>query len=228
MTTLLEANGGGPQKQPKYVPIFMDRAFTGLYTQRAILHDPSDVYTARFYGGRPDALLTGRNVELTNRLTLQRRPGMSQFGGGSLYSTAPNRAFSFQLSDGTIRVIIDTGSSGSLAVTSADNASAGTTVYHGTFPGGGSNGFAGLIFLIAGFATNLGNNGTYTCTASTATTLTLSNTAGVSETIAATAITAGGVYYDQQNGSKTLLVAKSVGAGQMYFISVAGVLYMGD
>jgi len=232
MTTLLEANGGGPQKQPKYVPIFMDRAFTGLYTQRAVLHDPSDVYTARFYGGRPDALLTGRNVELTNRLTLQRRPGMVPFrtspGEGAAYATAPDRAFSFQLSDGTIRVIIDTSSSGSLAVTSVDNASAGTTVYHGTFPGGASNGYVGLTFLVAGFVTNTGNNGTFTCTASTATTLTLDNTAGVSETIAATAITAGGVYWDKQDGTATLLVAKSAGAGQSYFLSVAGVLYIGD
>jgi hypothetical protein len=230
MTTLLEASGGGPQKQPKYVPIFMDRAFTGLYTQRAVLHDPSDVYTSRFYGGRPDALLTGRNVELTNRLTLQRRPGMVSFGssGGAHYPTAPDRAFSFQLSDGTIRVIIDTISSGLLTVTSANNASAGTTVYNGTFPGGASNGYLGLSFLVGGFVANPGNNGTFTCTASTTTTLTLSNTAGVAETIAATAITSGGVYYDKQDSTKTLLVAKGVGAGQMYFISVAGVLYMGD
>src|SRR4029077_8111050 len=125
MTTLLESNGGGPQKQPKYVPIFMDRAFTGLYTQRAVLHDPSDVYTARFYGGRPDALLGGRNIELTNRLTLQRRPGMVPFGTGSgaIYPTPPDRAFSFQLANGSIQVIIDTGTSGALAITSANNAS---------------------------------------------------------------------------------------------------------
>jgi hypothetical protein len=230
MTTLLEANGGSPQKQPKYVPIFMDRAFTGLYTQRAVLHDPSDVYTARFYGGRPDALLAGRNVELTNRLTLQRRPGMVPFGtgGGALYPTAPDRAFSFQVSDGSIQVIIDTGSSGPLAVTSANNASGGTTVYNGTFPGGASNGYLGLQFLITGFVTNPQNNGTFTVTASTATTLTLSNPTGVAEIISASATTAGGVYWDKQNGTKTLLVAKSPGAGQMYFIAVAGVLYMGD
>jgi hypothetical protein len=228
MGNLIEAHGGGPQKQPKYVPIFMDRAFTGLYTQRAVLHDPSDVYTARFYGGRPDALLTGRNVELTNRLTLQRRPGMSVFGGGAVYPTAPNRAFSFQLSNGLIQVIIDTGSSGALVVTSCGNASAGSTVYNGTFPGGATNGYVGLSFIVAGFVTNPQNNGTYICTASSATTLTLSNATAVAETHAATAITSGGVYLDNQNGTKTLLVAKSVGAGQTYFISVAGVLYMGD
>jgi hypothetical protein len=231
VTTLLEANGGGPQKQPKYVPIFMDRAFTGLYTQRSVLHDPSDVYTARFYGGRPDALLGGLNIELTNRLTLQRRPGMVPFansGNGVAYATAPDRAFSFQLSDGTIRVIVDTSSSGLLAITSVANASAGTTTYTGTFPGGASNGYLGLKFLIAGFVANPGNNGTYTVTASTTTTLTLNNAAGVAETHAATGITSGGVYWDHQDSTATLLFAKSPGAGQMYFLAVAGVLYMGD
>jgi len=230
MTTLIESSGGGPQKQPKYVPIFMDRAFTGLYTQRAVLHDPSDVYTARFYGGRPDALLTGRNIELTNRLTLQRRPGTIPFGsgGGSVYATPPDRAFSFQIADGTIQVIVDTGTSGLLAITSCNNASAGTTVYNGTFPGGNANGYVGLSFVVAGFVTNPQNNGTFTCTASTLTTLTLSNTVGVAETIAATATTSGGVYKDNQDSTKLLLFAKSPGAGQMFFISVAGVLYMGD
>ncbi|VVB50959.1 Uncharacterised protein [uncultured archaeon] len=226
MATLLEANGGGPQKQPKYTPIFMDRAFTGLYTQRVVLHDPSDVSTARFYGGRPEALWQGSNVELTNRLTLQRRPGLTALSS-SVYSTPPIRAFSFQLADGTIRLIIDTQDSGALVLTAAANASGGNTVYTGTFPGGASNGYSGLIFTVSGF-TSPQNVGTYTCTASTLTTLTLNNANGVSETHAATADTAGGVYYDQQNGVTSLLVAKSPGAGQTNFIAVAGVLYMGD
>jgi|SRR5579859_1074772 len=234
MPNLIESHGGAPQKQPKYVPIFMDRAFTGLYTQRAVLHDPSDLITSKYYGGRPDALLGGRNIELTNRLTLQRRPGLVSFrtnpgaGPGAPYATAPDRAFSFQLSDGTIQVIIDTGSSGALAITSCANASAGNTVYTGVFPGGGSNGFVGLTFLVTGFVTNTSNNGTFVCTASSTTTLTLANPAGISETIAASTITAGGVYKDNQDGTATLLVSKSPGAGQTYFIAVAGVLYMGD
>ena len=66
---------------------------------------------------------------------------------------------------------------------------AGTsTVYLGTITGGTGNGFAGDSFVIAGF-TNAGNNGTFTCTASTATTLTCSNAAGVTETHAGTATT---------------------------------------
>jgi len=228
MVNLFQSHGAQPSKPPKFTAIFIDRAFTGLYTQRAVLHDPSDVYTARYYGGRPDALLGGRNVELTNRLTLQRRPGHILFGGGAVYPTSPLRAFSFQLANGSIQVIIDTGTSGSLTITSCNNASGSTTVYNGTFPGGASNGLVGLIFQIAGFPTNTQNNGTFTCTASTATALTLSNTAGVAETRAATAVSAGGVFVDNQNGTSTLLFGKGVGAGQTQFVASAGVLYMGD
>jgi len=226
---LLQQHGGTTQKQPKFVPVFIDRAFTGLYTQRSVLHDPSDIYTSRYYGGRPDALLGGRNVELTNKLTLQRRPGLSTFGGGAVYATPPLRSYSFHLSDGSIRVIVDTGSTGSLAITSCNNVSGGNTVYNGTFPGGASNGYVGMVFQITGFVTNpLANNGTFTCVASSATTLTLVNPNGIAETVAASGVSAGAVYWDQQNGSKTLLFGKGVGAGQMQFIAVAGVLYMGD
>ena len=73
-----------------------------------------------------------------------------------------------------------------LTLTSVANASGGTTVYTGTITGGGSNAFAGNRFTVAGFTTGA-NNGTFVCTASTTTTLTLNNSAGVAETHAATA-----------------------------------------
>src|ERR1700685_4542561 len=101
MANILEQHGAPPQKQPKYAPIFVDRTFTGIYTQRNVLHDPSDLATSRFYGGRPDALIAGTNIELTNRLTLQRRPGLTPFSEAT-YPTPPDRAFSFELTDGTI------------------------------------------------------------------------------------------------------------------------------
>ena len=226
MASILEANGGGPQKQPKYVPIFIDRTFTGLFTQRNVLHDPSDVITAKYYGGRPDALWQGLNIELTNRLTLQRRPGLSEVSSYT-YPTPPLRSYSFQLTDGTIRLIVDTQSTGNLVLTAAANASAGTTVYTGTITGGASNAYVGMIFLVSGF-TNPINNGTFTCTASSLTTLTLSNANGVAETNPATANSAGTVYWDQQNGSTQVLFYKSPGAGQTYFQGVGGILYMGD
>lgn len=227
MANILEQSGAQPQKQPRYVPIFMDRAFTGIYLQRAALHDPSDVVTSRYYGGRPDALWDGSNIELTNRLTLQRRPGLSPFSTAT-YPTVPDRGFAFELTNGTIQVIIDTESTGSLAVSSVADSSGGNAVYTGTFPAAGSNAYAGMVFQIAGFSTTP-NNGTFTVVASTTTTLTLNNPAAVSETIAATAISAGAVYYDtQSSGIKILLFAKKPGAGQSYFVAVGGVLYVGD
>lgn len=73
-----------------------------------------------------------------------------------------------------------------LTLTAAAAASGGSTAYTGTITGGGSNAFAGNVFVVAGFA-NAGNNGTFICTASTTTVLTLTNANGVAETHAGTA-----------------------------------------
>jgi chitodextrinase len=54
----------------------------------------------------------------------------------------------------------------------------GTGVYTGTITGGAANAFAGYYFVVTGFS-NLPNNGTFVCTASTTTTLTLQNAASV-------------------------------------------------
>lgn len=313
MASLLELNGAAPQLQPRYRPIFLDRSFTGLFTQRAVVHDPADIYTSKFYGGRPDALWAGLNIELTNRLTLSRRPGLSPFTAtgapGFVYPTVPNYSYAFQLIDGTIRVMVDTGSTGpseqdvltsvtgpsaggttsvytgtftsgannglvgvnvtiagfvnggnngvfpvlastattitvtnasgitethaatatTLLITSVANASGGTTVYTGTITGGGSNAYANLKFTISGFVNGV-NNGTFVCTASTTTTITLKNALGVSETPGTPAkiVSAGAVYWDQQNGSAVMIFAKTAGAGQTYFIGSGGILFFAD
>jgi hypothetical protein len=96
-----------PQKQPKYASLFVAATLTGLWTQRHVFHDPSNVVTARFYGGRQDVLWDGLNVELSNELTLIRRFGTTTFSG-TTYPTAPDKAFSFELSSGAVQVIIDT------------------------------------------------------------------------------------------------------------------------
>ena len=72
-------------------------------------------------------------------------------------------------------------------LTSVANASGGSTVYTGTITGGTTNAFAGQDFYIVGFGT-AANNGKFTCSASTTTTLTLNNTSGVAETHTAQAI----------------------------------------
>lgn len=73
-------------------------------------------------------------------------------------------------------------------LTSVANASGGTTVYTGTITNGASpaNAWQGFYFSITGFLTGANNGGPWLCTASTATTITLQNPSGVSETHAGT------------------------------------------
>jgi len=71
-------------------------------------------------------------------------------------------------------------------LTSVNNAGGGKTVYNGTITGGNANAYVGATVVVAGF-TNPKNNGTFTCTASSNTSLTLNNANGVAQTQAATA-----------------------------------------
>jgi hypothetical protein len=215
-----------PQKQPKYQPLVISKAFTGMFTQRNFLNSPAGVVESKYYSDRADALCMGTNVELTNCLTLQRRPGLVAFSSAT-YPTAPLTSFSFSLSNGTIQVLFDCGPTPSLSLTSVVSESGGYTTYTGTITGGASNAYLGLYFQVTGFS-NLPNNGTFLCIGSSATTLVLDNPAAIAEVQAAVALSAGAVYWDQQNGLKTLLFAKQPGAAQTHFVGVDGVLYAGD
>jgi len=195
MASLLELSGAQPQKQPHWAPMFMDREFTGLFTQRAPVHDPADIYTAKYYGGRPDALWLGANLELTNRLTLQRRPGLSNFttdnSMGFVYPTQPLTSYAFQLINGSIRVMIDTSGTGPSeqdTLTSVATSVGATAIYTGTITSGANNGLQGQSVTVAGFTTSA-NNGVYVVYQSTATQLILINANAVAETHAATATT---------------------------------------
>lgn len=66
-------------------------------------------------------------------------------------------------------------------ITSVSAASGSTTVYNGSFPGGGSNAYANLVFVTSALQ-NAANNGAFVCTASTTTSITLKNAGGVAET----------------------------------------------
>ena len=68
------------------------------------------------------------------------------------------------------------GSYGQFNLTSVANGNGTTTVYTGTITGGAGNAWAGYTFVVGGFG-NAANNGRFTLTASTATTLTLSTPA---------------------------------------------------
>lgn len=97
---------------------------------------------------------------------------------------------------GAVYVVDTVTSPNSYVLTAAGTASGGHTVYTGTFTGGAGNAFAGHSFTITGFVAHTSNNGTFNCTASTATQLTLSNVSGIAETHAGSArdnSTGGGV-----------------------------------
>jgi hypothetical protein len=88
------------------------------------------------------------------------------------------------------------------------SAAAANGVYTGTITGGAANALVGKSYIVAGFANAL-NNGTFFCTASTATTLTLDNPNSVAVTAAGTAtqtlnghevVVAGFVTNPQNNG----------------------------
>jgi hypothetical protein len=99
-------------------------------------------------------------------------------------------------------------------LTAAANASAGNTVYSGTFSDGGSNALVGQVFTIAGFVAHTVNNGTFICTASTTSALTLANAAGVAETQAATATSQSTIYAGTITGG-----GSNAFAGQTFVIA---------
>jgi hypothetical protein len=79
MPTPFEAAGQQHTRPIKYAPLFTDRYFTGLWTNRNPLRDAATSFVLSRYGNfsRFESLLDGLNVELTTRLTLARRPGLA-------------------------------------------------------------------------------------------------------------------------------------------------------
>jgi len=108
-----------------------------------------------------------------------------------------------------------------LTLSAAATASGGVTAYTGTITGGAANAFVGAEFIVAGFVT-AANNGTFVCTASTATTLTLANTGGVAETHAGTATQEGSVAFAYV--SRNTLVATVSATGVITGVTKGGVV----
>lgn len=90
-------------------------------------------------------------------------------------------------------VVNPAGLTGTLTLTGVSQVSAsqGTAVYAGAMSDGAFGGFVGVPFVITGFL-NGGNNGTFMCIASSASAMVLQNTGAISETRAASAISAAG------------------------------------
>jgi len=105
-----------------------------------------------------------------------------------LKGLAPSNVVSGFISGGTVLNFTPTAGPTTLVLTSVDLQVSGVAVYHGTITGGGSNALRGKTFQITGF-TNAKNNGYFACTASSTTTLTLSNGQAAAETATSAAST---------------------------------------
>jgi hypothetical protein len=101
---------GAVREPSEYAALTMDRAITGLWTQRSPLRDADVPYLyGKFYGAsRFDSLLDGINREVTARLTYQRRAGSSPYNT-NLFPAA-NSFYSYKrISSGSevVRVLLD-------------------------------------------------------------------------------------------------------------------------
>lgn len=94
MPNQFQSNGGQPQKPTKYTPIFTARFFQGLVTNRSPLRMGNMTWIyEKYYGGQNDALIAGLNTEISNKLTLVRRPGNPVYTdpiGGATSATFDN------------------------------------------------------------------------------------------------------------------------------------------
>lgn len=116
-----------------------------------------------------------------------------------------------------------TATGSALSLTAAGNATSspgslpGMTKYTGTVTGGDANNYLGRTFTVAGFLTG-GNNGTFFCYASTATSLTLGNPNGTAETHAATATpnVNNGIFRCKASTTTTLTLGNYLGASETH------------
>lgn len=110
MPSALQANGAAIAPS-RHAAIHTNRFFTGLWTQRNPLRDAATPYLyEKFYGGsRFDSLIAGQNVELTTRMTLARRPGLSPYNSQTFPAIIRFYEFrKFNASGEIIHVIADT------------------------------------------------------------------------------------------------------------------------
>lgn len=109
MANLFGLAGAQPQKQTRFAPIYTGRWSSGIWTNRSPLRDAATTrIVEKFYGAAGDALIAGTNVEITNRLSLARRPGNSVYDSNSYASVDRFYDFHlFSLVDEQIKVMVD-------------------------------------------------------------------------------------------------------------------------
>ena len=92
---LLTLAGAQKPVPDKYTSLAFLKFFGGLQTQRSPFQSIDTRYNSKFFGGTPDAIIAGSNVEISNSLTLQRRPGLTAYGVSNIPS--PKAFFDWQL-----------------------------------------------------------------------------------------------------------------------------------
>lgn len=108
---LLRIQGAQEPAPDKYVSLATIKFIGGLQTQRSAFASIDTRYNSKFLGGKPDALIAGSNVEVSNKLTLQRRPGCIPYGVSNV--PAPTNFFDWQLATtGDILLVLDAETSG--------------------------------------------------------------------------------------------------------------------
>ena len=104
---LLRVNGAQEPAPDKYVSLATIKFIGGLQTQRSAFASIDTRYNTKFLGGKPDALIAGQNVEISNHLTLQRRPGLIPYGTANI--PEPTNFFDWQLATtADIILVVDT------------------------------------------------------------------------------------------------------------------------
>jgi hypothetical protein len=110
MPNQLSLAGAQETRQVHFAPIFTNRFFQGIWTQRNPLRDAGSTrIEEKFYGSRGDAMIAGSNVEITTRLTPARRPGSSVYNSSTF--NAVDYFYEFRLfntSTEQIKVMVDT------------------------------------------------------------------------------------------------------------------------
>ena len=147
MPNELAKKGGQPSKPVRYAVLWVNSFYNGIVTQRNPLRGNAAHIEEEFYGSRLDSLLDGLNTEISTKLTLIRRPGLSVYNS-NIYP-AINRFYEYRLYNSSteqIKVIADTAAA----------------IYDVTGPGYGSSTPAPLFIKSAGagstYFQGVGNN----------------------------------------------------------------------
>lgn len=104
MPSEIQLTGAQSPRPVRFTPIFTERWVSGLWTQRSPLRDAASTrQEARYYGTRNDGFIDGQNVEVSNRLTIIRRPGLSVYNSQTFETV--NAFYEFRLFNTNIEQI---------------------------------------------------------------------------------------------------------------------------